>query len=55
MRIIKKLKNLVERFEDQFKEPLQVYVGSLGEFVGSKTLVDEIFSYKELLDRSNFD
>ena len=51
----KKLKSLVERFEDQFKEPLQVYVGSLGEFAGSKTLVDEIFSYKELLDRSIFD
>ncbi|MFX0141685.1 MAG: hypothetical protein ACFFDN_49060 [Candidatus Hodarchaeota archaeon] len=50
----KKLKKLVERFEVQFKELLQDFSGSLNEFEETIELINEIFSYKDLIDRTTF-
>jgi len=51
----KKLKMLVDQFEIRFRKSLENYTGLLDEFRASKELINEIFSYKELLDRSIFD
>ncbi|NVM31488.1 MAG: hypothetical protein HWN65_21800 [Candidatus Helarchaeota archaeon] len=50
----KKLKRLVEEFELKYEETLQNFTGSLDEFGATKELVNDIFSYKELIDRTIF-
>ena len=50
----KKIKKFVEEFEVQFRTTLQSFTGSLDEFEGTQQLVDEIFSYTELIDRRIF-
>lgn len=50
----KKIRRLVDEFELKYKDILPSFSGSLNEFKDAKELIEEIFSYKELIDRSIF-